>query len=107
MARSLLTRCLDHVKRRVPGDHRSARPRTARPRLETLEDRSLPAPVFTWTGSDPNSAAWSHANNWKDQNGSPAVPSLGSNLLFDKTAVRFNSHDDFSGARTFASLIVG
>jgi len=90
------------------GHATTTRRKASRPlQIEALEDRYVPAPLYTWTGLDgTNNQSWGRGNNWKDQGGNPGVPTPGAILLFDSTAASFNSHDDIPGASTFSSLTI-
>jgi autotransporter-associated beta strand protein len=59
--------------------------RTARPRLEALEDRLLMAAnPFIWTGASPNSSSWSDPRNWQGN----VAPGNDADLVFPAVAAR-------------------
>jgi autotransporter-associated beta strand protein len=85
--------------------HRRRAGRAARPRLEALEDRTVPA-TLTWNGSV--DANWSDTglssfsttvSNWTNSDGSNtgAVPQAGDDLVFPAGAANLASNNDLNG----------
>src|SRR6266851_5515132 len=73
-------------------------PRTI-PRLETLEDRLLPATAI-WTGASIVDNNWSTPENWQGN----TAPSPGDALVFPAGTLQQSNVDDFAAGTTFASI---
>jgi autotransporter-associated beta strand protein len=96
MAFNFLARFLQSGSRK----RRAIRSRKLRrcPRLERLEDRSVPA-TFTWTGAA--SELWSNPANWAEnrvpESGPEADIDRNDRLVFPQSATRFTSVNDIKG----------
>jgi hypothetical protein len=96
----MITRALCRRARRFPLSP-TGRARGLRflPRLEAVEDRTLPA-TFTWSGAA--SALWSDPANWQQG----AVPGAADTAVFDDTATHFAATLDPAAPGAVAGLLI-